>query len=301
MEGPFVTRQNPPTQAAGKVPKLSTNVGLIEVEVQYRDLAELILDARNPRQHSPQQIGQIADSILEFGFVVPIVIDDQGNVVMGHGRVLAAKRLRMTNVPTIELHHLSKAQMKALRIADNKLALNAHWDERLLGESLLEIRELDLELDLSLTGFALPEIDLIIEDLKPSSSADPEELKDSMTGVPVCRPGDVWYCGGHRLFCGDATHEASFHALMEGKLANMVFVDPPYNVSVEGHVSGNGKVKHREFAQASGEMSRQEFTSFLSTTCSLLQKYSLDGSIHFICMDWRPHGRVACRGQPDLH
>jgi hypothetical protein len=170
-----------------------------------------------------------------------------------------------------------------------------------LGESLLEIRELDLELDLSLTGFALPEIDLIIEDLKPSSSADPEELKDSMTGVPVCRPGDVWYCGDHRLFCGNATHEASFHALMEGKLANVVFVDPPYNVSVDGHVSGNGKVKHREFAQASGEMSRQEFTSFLSTTCSLLQKYSLDGSIHFICMDWRPHGRVACRGQPDLH
>jgi DNA modification methylase len=290
-----VTRQNPHAKAAGAVPNRSTNAGLIEINIQYRDLEELILDPRNPRQHSQKQINQIADSIREFGFVVPIVIDDQGHVVMGHGRLLAAKRLKMTKVPVIELHHLSPAQIKALRIADNKLAQNAHWDERLLGESFLEIKELDLEFDLNLTGFALPEIDLAIQGLK-SSSAPAEEVEDSATGAPVCRPGDLWTCGDHRVFCGDATHEASFQALMEGKLANLVFVDPPYNVSVDGHVSGNGRIKHREFAQASGELSREEFTSFLLAACSPLQKHSVNGSIHFICMDWRHTAELLAAG-----
>ncbi len=273
-----------------------TNAGLIEIGVQYRELSALILDPRNPRQHSQKQINQIADSVREFGFVVPIVIDDQGHIVLGHGRLLAAKRLKMTKVPVIELHHLSPAQIKALRIADNKLALNAHWDERLLGESFLEIKELDLEFDLNLTGFALPEIDLAIQGLKSSNSTPAEEVEDSTTGAPVCRPGDLWNCGDHRVFCGDATHEVSFQALMESKLANLVFVDPPYNVSVDGHVSDNGRTKHREFAQASGELSREEFTSFLSAACSPLQKHSVNGSIHFICMDWRHTAELLAAG-----
>jgi DNA modification methylase len=288
-----VTRQNPHAKA---VPNRSTNAGLIEVNIQYRDVEELILDPRNPRQHSQKQINQIDDSIREFGFVVPIVIDDQGHVVMGHGRLLAAKRLKMTKVPVIELHHLSPAQIKALRIADNKLALNAHWDERLLGESFLEIKELDLEFDLNFTGFALPEIDLAIQGLKSSNSTPAEEVEDSTTGAPVCRPGELWNCGDHRVFCGDATREVSFQALMESKLANLVFVDPPYNVSVDGHVSGNGRIKHREFAQASGELSREEFTSFLVAACSLLQKHSVNGSIHFLCMDWRHTAQLLAAG-----
>src|ERR1700733_5891058 len=137
----------------------ATNAGLIDIQIEYRAVGDLALDPRNPRQHSQRQINQIADSIREFGFVVPVVIDDTGQVVIGHGRVLAAKKLAMPHIPAVEIRHLSKAQMKALRIADNRLAQHAHWDERLLGESFLEIKEHDLEFDLSVTGFSLPEID----------------------------------------------------------------------------------------------------------------------------------------------
>jgi DNA modification methylase len=274
---------------AGVAPKpyreTATNAGLIQIQIEYRDVSDLALDPRNPRQHSQKQVNQIADSIREFGFVMPVVVDDQSQVVIGHARVLAAKRLGMTKVPVIELHHLSKAQLKALRIADNKLALHGAWDERLLAESFLEIKGLDVELDLGLTGFAFPEIEIVIDGLK-ADGAEPE-YEDASTGVPVCRAGDLWQCGDHLLLCGDATCEASFEALMKEKLAGMVFTDPPYNLKIDGPVSGKGKTKHREFAQASGEMSREEFRKFLITTCTLLAKYAADGSIHYICMDWR--------------
>src|SRR5579871_4064709 len=133
-----------------------TNAGLVEIEIQYRAVGDLALDPRNPRQHSQRQVNQIADSICEFGFIAPVVIDDTAQVVIGHARVLAAKKLDMPKIPVVEIRHLSKAQLKALRIADNKLAQNAHWDERLLGESFLELKQLDIEFDLSITGFSLP-------------------------------------------------------------------------------------------------------------------------------------------------
>src|SRR5258707_13192276 len=141
----------------------ATNAGLIEFQIQYRAVADLVLDPRNPRQHSQNQVNQIADSIREFGFVMPIVVDHTGQVVIGHGRVLAARKLGMPRVPVVEIRHLSPAQLKALRIADNRLAQHAHWDERLLCESFLELKELELDFDLSITGFALPEIDLAMQ------------------------------------------------------------------------------------------------------------------------------------------
>jgi ParB-like chromosome segregation protein Spo0J len=138
----------------------TTNSGLIDIQIQYRSVGDLALDPRNPRQHSQRQVNRIADSIREFGFVMPVVIDDNSQVVIGHGRVLAAKKLGMPRIPVVEIRHLSKGQLKALRIADNRLAQHAHWDEQLLGESFLELKELDIEFDLSITGFSLPEIDL---------------------------------------------------------------------------------------------------------------------------------------------
>src|SRR6266404_9925637 len=141
----------------------ATNAGLIEIQIQYRAVGDLVLDPRNPRQHSQSQVNQIADSTREFGFVMPIVVDDTSQVVIGHGRILAARKLGMLRVPVVEIRHLSPAQLKALRIADNRLAQQAHWDERLLGESFLELKELELDFDLSITGFALPEIDLTIQ------------------------------------------------------------------------------------------------------------------------------------------
>jgi hypothetical protein len=183
-------------KAASKArPNAATNAGLVELQIEYRAVGDLALDPRNPRQHSQRQINQIADSIREFGFVMPVVIDDTGQVVIGHGRVLAAKKLGMPRVPVIEIRHLSKAQLKALRIADNRLAQHAHWDERLLGESFLELTELDVEFDLSITGFSLPEIDLTLQKLDERVIGGTNDEFDAVTGVPVCQLGD----GGSRM------------------------------------------------------------------------------------------------------
>jgi ParB-like nuclease domain len=159
----------------------ATNAGLVELQIQYRATADFKLDGRNPRQHSQRQVKQLADSIKEFGFVMPVVADDKGQVVIGHGRVLAAKMLGMLRIPVVEIRHLSEAQLKALRIADNKLAQNSHWDERLLGENLLELKGLDRDFDLSITGFSLPEIDLAIQSLSEPLVQDDDT--SSATGV----------------------------------------------------------------------------------------------------------------------
>lgn len=275
----------------------ATNAGLIEIQIQYREVGNLILDPRNPRQHSQKQVNQIADSIREFGFVMPVVIDDTSKVVIGHGRVLAARKLGMPRVPVVEIRHLSPAQLKALRIADNRLAQHAHWDEQLLGESFLELKELDLEFDLSITGFSLPEIDLAMQKFDDRLTVEPDDEADATTGLPVCQFGDVWQLGDHRILCGDATSEAAFDRLMDGERAHVVFVDPPYNVPIDGHASGKGKVRHREFAQGSGDLNPQEFTCLLTDSCALLAKHSVNGAIHYVCMDWRHADELLVAGR----
>lgn len=275
----------------------ATNAGLIEIQIQYRAVGDLVLDPRNPRQHSQSQVNQIADSIREFGFVMPIVVDDTRQVVIGHGRVLAARKLGMPRVPVVEIRHLSQAQLKALRIADNRLAQHAHWDERLLGENFLELKELDLDFDLAITGFSLPEIDLAIQKHDEGVTVEPDDEADAVTGVPVCRAGDTWQLGDHRVHCGDATSEVAFDNVMTEERAHVVFIDPPYNVTIDGHVSGKGKIRHREFAQGSGEFSREQFTRFLTQSCALLAKYSKSGAIHFVCMDWRHADELLAAGR----
>lgn len=273
-----------------------TNAGLVELKIEYRSISDLKLDARNPRQHPQRQVNQLADSIREFGFVVPIVADDKQNVVIGHGRVLAAKNLSMDRVPVIGLRHLSAAQLKAFRIADNRLAQHAHWDERLLGEEFLELNKLDPDFDLSITGFNLPEIDVAIQKLA-KTSVEEIAVTDSDTGVPVCQAGDLWQLGSHRVYCGDAKSDLSFNQLMEGAEADIVIVDPPYNVQIEGHVSGKGKIRHREFAEGVGELSSEEFVRFLTNSCGLLAKHSKNGAIHFVFMDWAHLGELLAAGR----
>src|ERR1700722_4950462 len=168
---------------AGSRVRRPTNAGLIDIQIQYRAVGDLALDPRNPRQHSQRQVNQIADSIREFGFVMPVVIDDTSQVVIGHGRVLAAKKLGMPRIPVVEIRHLSQGKLKALRIADKRLAQNAHWDERLLGESFLEFKELDIEFDLSITGFSLPEIDLTLQKLHEGAIGGTNDEDDALTGV----------------------------------------------------------------------------------------------------------------------
>ena len=249
---------------------------------------------RNARTHSRKQLRQIADSIERFGFTNPVLIDGQNQILAGHGRVEAAKLIGMAQVPCLRFDHMSLAEKRAYALADNKLALNAGWDEELLALELKELSEVDLGFSLDITGFSIAEIDGLIEGLSPEEAGDPRDdvLPDPAATSQRCRPGDIYRLGPHRLICGDALDAQTVEALMDGELAEMVFTDPPYNVRIEGNVSGLGKVRHSEFVMASGEMSRQEFMAFLLRAFANLSAYSADGAIHFICMDWRHVGEM---------
>ncbi|MCB1328395.1 MAG: ParB N-terminal domain-containing protein [Maritimibacter sp.] len=245
--------------------------------------------ARNARTHSRKQIRQIAESIETFGFTNPVLIDENRTILAGHGRVAAAKLLGWSEVPCLRLDHMSAAEKRAYVLADNKLALNAGWDEDLLAEELGALLNDDLDFDIGVTGFSIAEVDLLVEGPSPEEDGDPadDRLPDPDAVATRCRTGDIWQLGPHRLACGDALDPEIFDLLMSGERARMVFTDPPYNVPIDGHVGGSGKIKHREFAMACGEMSASEFSAFLHTAFGNLTRHSHDGSIHFICMDWR--------------
>jgi len=233
--------------------------------------------------------GRSPTASRKFGFTNPILIDADGNVLAGHGRVLAAKLLGIEWVPTIRLDHMSEAQKRAYVLADNKLAENAGWDRELLALELQYLSELDLDFDLTITGFEAAEIDVLIQSLDDGGTYDEaDEVPEIDQSVPpISRIGDLWILGRHRLLCADATGAESFERLLQGKQAQMVFIDPPYNVPIDGNVCGSGSIKHREFAMAAGEMSEDEFTGFLTTIFGHLTCHSVSGSIHFVCMDWR--------------
>ena len=267
--------------------------------IERLPLVALKLDLRNPRRHSDRQIRQIARSIKAFGFNVPILIDQNGKVVAGHGRCKAATLLGMKEVPIIRLEHLTEAQAKAFTIADNRLAETSEWDERLLAESLRELCDLELNFSVEATGFEMGEIDLKIESLDDASASVEAEdtLPSPATGPPVSRAGDLWLLNEHRILCGNALDTRAYEALMAGRRAAMIFCDPPYNVKIDGHASGLGRTHHPGFMMASGEMSVAEFASFLTLTCAQLARNSLDGSIHFICMDWGHAGELITAGR----
>ena len=267
--------------------------------MEYRSVAILKLDPKNPRLHTNKQIHQIARSIKTFGFNVPVLVDDSLHVIAGHGRLEACKRLGIAKVPVIRLEHLSEHQKRAFMIADNRLTENAEWDARLLGEQLKILSEAELEFTLETTGFEMGEIDLIIENLAPATNEenDPADLLPERSPVQVSRLGDIWELGKHRLFCGDALSPKSYRVLMDGQKASVIFTDPPYNVPISGHVSGNGKIRHREFVMASGEMNEAEFIAFLTDALSLLSRHSLKGSLHYICMDWRHMTELLAAGR----
>jgi DNA modification methylase len=249
---------------------------------------------RNARTHSKKQIHQIAASIERFGFTNPVLIDGDSQILAGHGRVEAAKLLSMTSLPCLRIDHMSAAEKRAYILADNKIALNAGWDEELLALELKELSLGDLNFDLDLTGFSIAEVDSLIDGLAPQEMGDPADdvLPKLNHDTPRCRLGDIWRLGSHRLICGDSRDQSVVSSLMAGEKAEMVFTDPPYNVPIDGHVGGKGAIKHQEFAMASGEMTEAEFTSFLSDAFRNLVSHSLDGSIHFICMDWRHMSEV---------
>ncbi|MDQ6869423.1 MAG: site-specific DNA-methyltransferase [Pseudomonadota bacterium] len=255
---------------------------------------------RNARTHSKKQIRQIANSIERFGFTNPVLISDDGQIIAGHGRVEAAKLLEIERVPTLCLSHLSDAERRAYIFADNKLAQNAGWDREILALELQGLLDLDFEIDL--TGFGPAEIDMILDDAgdgSPDTSSGPEDELPAV-GNPafsVTRPGDMWLVGRHRLVCGDARSAEPLRVLLDDEEADLIFTDPPYNVPIDGHVCGLGRIRHRKFAMGVGEMSPDAFTCFLRQTLGHAAAHSRDGAIAFVCMDWRHLGELLAAGQ----
>ena len=267
------------------------------LKITYRKIGELIPYTGNARTHSDKQIAQIAASIRKFGFTNPVLIDEDGSIVAGHGRVAAAKQLGIAEVPTIVLGHLTPTERRAYVIADNRLAELAGWDREILKIEFQALAELDLDFDLEITGFETAELDLLLDDSAGEDAADPaDEMPEPEPGPAVTQPGDVWVLGKHRLICGDARDPATYAALMGADRARAVFTDPPYNVKIDGHVCGSGTVKHREFAMASGEMDAGTFTAFLEESLGAMAAVSLDGAIHFTCMDWRHMAELQAAG-----
>ena len=268
-----------------------------ELQIAYQPVSDLKNNPRNARTHSKRQIRQIANSITRFGFNNPVLVDNSNTIIAGHGRVAAAKLLGLSSVPTIRLENLSRDQIRAYVIADNRLAEKAGWDNSILAIELQHLLTIEGDFDVTITGFEIPEIDLIL-----SSDGDGPDADDVFAVADaeeaVTKVGDLWLLGKHRLVCGSALDPNSYSTLMGNRRADVVFIDPPWNVPIEGHVCGNGSVRHREFPMASGEMSELEFISFLSSSLRLLARYSTSGSVHFVCMDFRHMGELLAASKP---
>lgn len=260
---------------------------ICDMRVETTPVLDLHPHPRNARTHSKRQIKQIAASIERFGWTNPVLIDEQDQIIAGHGRVAAAKLLGKTAVPSIRLENMSEAEIRAYVIADNRLAELAEWDKEILAIELQTLVKLDFEVEA--IGFEIAEIDLLIDSLDPSGTDDEGDKIPSSdrSAPPVAEIGDLWLLGRHRLLCGDATKNASFKRLLDGERAHMVFTDPPYNVPIHGNVCGLGQIRHAEFAMASGEMSEAEFIEFLNNVLEQLAAHSTDGALHYVCMDWR--------------
>jgi DNA modification methylase len=270
--------------------------------MDYRPVSSLKPAKRNPRTHSRKQIRQIAESISRFGFTNPVLIDDDGGIIAGHGRVAAAKLLGIDAVPVVPLGDLSAQERQAYALADNKLALNAGWDQDLLAVEFQEL--IDAGFELELTGFSLAEIDFTLDlasQNRPGADDPSADRIPDMTQTAVSRPGDLWRLGRHSLLCGDARAPEHHDRLMQGEDAGLVFTDPPYNVPIDGHVSGLGRIRHREFAMGVGEMAEAEFITFLSCTLKNTSAHCRDGAILYVCMDWRHIAELVSAGrQSDL-
>jgi len=270
----------PPPPAAPSKPRLI---------IEYVTPKSIRPRERNPRMHSDAQIGKLMEAIKELGFVAPILIGNDGEVICGHGRLEAAKRLRLVEIPVIRLSHLSPAQIRALVIADNQLAALSTWDEDILK---LELQDLvfDESIDFSptITGFEAAAIDAIVFGTDfADQGGDPADEFAAIAPKPaaITRIGDIWRAGGLTLVCGDALSAATYAAVLSGERAAMALTDPPWNLPINGHVSGKGKTRHREFVQASGEMSDAEFTDFLRTFCQRLKDHVSARALLYVFMD----------------
>jgi DNA modification methylase len=266
-------------------------------QITEMQVAKLRPSKRNARTHSKKQIEEIVNSIRRFGWTYPILADEQGNILCGVGRWLAAEKLGLAKAPVIVLSNLGDTEKRALALADNKIAANAGWDRTILAAELGELADLlpQIDLGIEITGFEAAEIDSLMGDLIDPEQ-NPADAIPEIEQIPISRTADLWLLGRHRLICGDACSDADVRALMGRERADMVFTDPPFNLCIATTV-GRGKIKHREFASASGEMSPPQFTQFLIDWMMLAARYSNVGALTFAFMDWRHLGEILAAGR----
>jgi DNA modification methylase len=234
-------------------------------------------------------VQKLAAGIKKLGFNVPVLVNSEGEILAGHGRVAAAIAANLATIPTICLDHLSAQAQRAFMLADNKLAGESTWDLDLLRDELIELNKLDLESGIDLlpfSGFDTGEVDLLIDGAPDEQKADPADEIPEPQEIVTSRRGDLWLLDNHRLYCGDSRDATSCNVLMGTAKAQMVWTDVPYNLRVK-QIGGKGKIQHEEFVSASGEMSRAEYIDFLKTVFTHMATHSLGGSLHFVCIDWR--------------
>lgn len=254
----------------------------MDLTIKHRSVNELVPYARNARMHSQVQVTQIADSISEFGFVNPVLISEDKEIIAGHGRVLAAKQLGLETVPTILLAHLTEVQRHALIIADNKLAENASWDDVLLSSELKYLDEQDFNLEL--LGFSDVDLDSLLSDFddKLTETDETEEVIPETKSEPISKQGDIWLLGDHRLLCGDATSSQVFKSLMDDEIADMVFTDPPYNVNYSD--SSNTSRSYSGGRTILNDKLGNNFEQFITTACTHMLNYTRGA--FYICMSF---------------
>jgi ParB-like chromosome segregation protein Spo0J len=254
--------------------------------VEWAPIESLRPNPKNARTHSKKQIRQIAASIIAFGFLSPAVVDDQNMILAGHGRVEAARLQGLTHVPIHRFSHLTDAQKRAYAIADNRIAEQAGWDRQLLSVELGELIDLlPIEsLDISVTGFEMPEINLFLAGRAKSKSA-PEDVVPRLPRNAVTRPGDLWLLGEHRLLCGDARSADDFGRLMEGAPAAAVFCSTPS--MLDESAVRRGGIEPTGRAPDFAETSPEQYRGFLSQTLRNAVRVSAQGAVHFVGVDWR--------------
>ena len=249
-------------------------------------ISEIKFSSNNARRHTERQIQMLVAGIKEFGMVTPVLLDVGNLLIAGEARVRAATLSGLGAVPAIYLNHLTARQCRLYTLADNRLAEKAEWNEEMLAAELKDLA-FDLDFNFDAIGFETAEIDILLDSVAEAAS-DADDLPEiAADKPPVSRLGDLWILGPHRLLCGSALDFLAFEELLQGRLATMVITDPPYNVKINGHVSGLGQAKHREFAMGSGEMTDSQFVEFLTTSLGYAASNSIDGAIHDIFMDWR--------------
>jgi DNA modification methylase len=261
--------------------------------IELWPLKKLRRSKANARTHSRKQRDKLVNVVRQCGFINPILVDERGTIISGHLRRDVAETLRLSQVPVIQVAHLTDVEKRALALAENRIALDAGWDRETLAAELGELAILlpEAEIELSITGFDIAETDLIIGD-HAEGSAESAEDELPQPGPAVTQRGDLWVMGKHRLYCGDARDATAYDTLMRGRIATMAFGDPPYNVSIRRHARGRSSTAFDEFPSASGEMSDPEYLRFLTRSMELLAGACVAGAIIYLCIDWRHVGQM---------